>query len=181
MVARKRGVCTNCLRPDMALFGHDRCGSCGLAIVGVPKESWPTVLAAAKQKYQNKPKMHAGKKAKVEGTTPKERKSGAAVSGSLIRKDHKVEGKDPSEQGAIAMEKHFFQPKAERLPPLPIKKTFMFRIDVALHTERDKKLIETIKEISQAERRPVHSQVLYMLEKAMNLMTGESAGGGHAI
>lgn len=158
MVTRKRGVCTNCLRPDMALGHEDRCGSCSLAISGVPRENWPTVLAAAKEKYQGKPKMRMGKKAKVEGSVPKKRKSGAAISQLPGQAEAKVE-----EAASI-------KPETKRFFPSPVRKHRAFRIDFTLDSEKDIMLVKKIKQAAQDERRTVPAQVFYMLEKAMDII-----------
>ena len=167
MVARIRGTCSNCERPDMSLDSHDRCGSCGSAIFGVPKENWPVVLAAAKEKFQGKPKLAVGRKAKVEGKAPKKAKSGEGV--KIIHMD--PPGKSLKEEETVKPDPRLF---SRYPPPIKFPKHYpVFRFDFTLDSEKDRMLVEKIKQTAQAERRTVPAQVFYMLEKAVSFIETE--------
>ncbi len=167
-MVRKRGICVNCERPDMAMFHGDLCGSCASAIVGLKEADKEAALAKAAAKFTGKPKLRRGKyKRKVESkpqikpeTCPGLRSgSGAPQSGSPPPVSPKVE-----------------ETKIHVIPDAdPVSRKAGIPNDDAdiiilrFQTEADHKLLAALAALAQQYRRTPDQQILWMVQNQKQL------------
>jgi len=149
-IMRKRGTCSNCERPDMALFYPGGiCGSCQTARYEAEPGKEKEALAAAREKYRGKPKLARGRQTEIQEKKQKPGPKPRAVVTKTVAIPQSVPGISAAAKSDMAL----VQLLKEGVS-----------IIIRFETDEDRKLLKTIELIAKRQRRTPDQQIFWMCQ-----------------
>jgi len=160
-VMRQRGICTNCERPDMALFSpDDMCGSCQTARYEAEPGKEKEALAAAREKYRGKPKLRRGRQVKIK----EKREKPGPKPRTVVTKTVAIPHDDTIPSGVLGI-------SAAAKTDMALVQLLKEGVSIIIRfeTDEDRKLLKTIEAIAKRQRRTPDQQILWMCQCEIDL------------